>query len=71
MPRPWRGLREGENRAEIFFGNLERAPKDGHFGAHEGGGKRGLTGESGSGEWGATVLLVKRFQESFSTAFGF
>ncbi len=45
------GLRAGPDGAEIFFGNLERGEKDGHFGAHEGGDKRVLTGKSGSREW--------------------
>ena len=48
--RPRKRLRAGRNRAKIFFGNLERGQKDGHFGAHEGGDKRGLTGRDGSGE---------------------
>ena len=49
MPR--RGLRAWRERAKIFFGNLEEGEKDGHFGAHEGGGKRLLTEgrESGMG----------------------
>jgi len=45
-PRPWRGLREGGHRAKIFFENLERGEKDGHFGAHQGGDKRSLTEEA-------------------------
>jgi len=46
--RPWRRLRAGGTRAKIFFGNLERGKKDGHFGAHERGDKRVLTERSGS-----------------------
>ena len=50
-PRPRRRLRAGGTRAKIFFGNLERGEKDGHFGAHERGDKRVLTERSGSREF--------------------
>lgn len=47
------GVMRGEN-AKIFFGNLEADQKDGHFGVHQSGCKRELTGrsESGNGELG-------------------
>jgi hypothetical protein len=35
-------LRAGRKGAKIFFGNLERGEKDGHFGAHQGGDKHAL-----------------------------
>ena len=48
--RPWKELRAGGERAKIFFGILERGEKDGHFGAHQSGDKRLLTGRSVSRE---------------------
>jgi hypothetical protein len=40
--------------AKISFGILKNGQKDGHFGAHQGGDKRVLTGgmEVGNVEWG-------------------
>jgi hypothetical protein len=45
-----RSCARGRNRAKIFYGNLENGQKDGHFGAHQSGDKRLLTGRSESGE---------------------
>ena len=59
-------MRAGRNRAKIFFGNLERGKKDGHFGAHKRGDKRVLTGKSGSREWG--VVEEKRELEGSKNA---
>ena len=45
-------MREERKRQKIFFENPGRGKKDGHFGAHGRGDKRGLTRKSGSREWG-------------------
>ena len=64
--RPRKRLRAGRNRAKIFFGNLERGQKDGHFGAHKRGDKWVLTGKSGSRELG--VVEEKRELEGSKSA---
>jgi len=68
--RPWRRLRAERKGAKIFLRNPGRAEKDGHFGAHQGGDKRVLTGKSASREWGVVKGRGNSKGEARRSAFG-